>query len=259
MGVLNVTPDSFSDGGRFFSKGQAVAHASRMLEEGAAILDVGGYSSRPGAEEVTVEEELARVVPVVEEIMRMHPDAIVSVDTFRTQVAEAALATGASLLNDITAGADPGMFDLAARHHAPLVLMHMQGSPQTMQVSPQYADVVMEVRAHLVQRVRLAREAGVTDLVLDPGFGFGKTLEHNYALFRALPQFATLGLPLLVGISRKSMIWKLVGASPLEVGDLSAALHLQALLAGAGILRVHDVPATMRILTLHHALAHGAV
>jgi dihydropteroate synthase len=257
MGILNVTPDSFSDGGKHNTVAGALAHAEALLAQGASILDIGGYSSRPGAVDISPEEEMGRVLPVIQAIRREFPDALMSIDTFRTKVASAALDEGVHILNDITAGGDVGMFALAARHRAPMILMHMQGTPQTMQVSPNYGEVVAEVSAILQQRVADARQQGVTDLLLDPGFGFGKTLAHNYDLFRALPHFASLQLPLVVGISRKSMIWKLVGATPHEVGDLTTALHLKALEAGASVLRVHDVASAARAIQLHKALRDG--
>lgn len=244
MGVLNTTPDSFSDGGRFLDPGPAVARGLDMLAQGADILDIGGESTRPGAGAVSVEEEIRRVVPVVEALRRRAPDALLSVDTSKAAVAEAALAAGADILNDVTAGlGDPDMLALAARTGAGLVLMHMRGTPRTMQRNPEYADVVAEVRDHLAERVRAAEAAGVARerLVLDPGVGFGKRLEHNLALIAGLGELAALGRPLLLGVSRKRWLGDLTGRG---VGDRMAASLAGAAAGverGAHIIRVHDV------------------
>lgn len=259
MGILNVTPDSFSDGGRYNSVDAALLQAHKMVEEGATIIDIGGYSSRPGASDVSPEEEMRRVLPVAEAVRARFPQMLLSADTFRAQVAGEMLDRGVHIINDISAGADPTMFGLAARASAPLVLMHMQGTPRTMQLNPVYNDVTREVCFFLAGRINAARAAGVRDLIIDPGFGFGKSLQHNYDLFRDLPLFAAMGLPLLVGISRKSMIWKLADAKPQEVLDLTAALHLKALEAGAAILRVHDVKAAARVVNLYRTLSDGVI
>jgi dihydropteroate synthase len=259
MGILNVTPDSFYDGGRYNKLDAALAHTELMLSEGATLVDIGGCSSRPGATEVSEEEELQRVSGIVEAVCSRFPDALVSIDTFRVRVAREMLDRGVHIINDITAGSDPGMFGLAAEKAAPLVLMHMQGTPGTMQLNPVYKDITTEICTFFAARINAAREAGVKDLILDPGFGFGKTLSHNYQLFRSLPLFTAMGLPLLVGISRKSMIWKLVNAHPDEVLDLTTALHVKALEEGAALLRVHDVKAAARAITLHETLTHGVI
>lgn len=260
MGILNLTPDSFSDGGQYATTARALERVGEMLAEGATIIDIGGASSRPGAAVVSPEEEWARIAEVVAAIPQSYPQALVSIDTFHASVAERALAAGAHIINDISAGqADPRILAVTAAAHAPYVLMHMQGSPATMQVQPTYTDVVGEVYAHLVARIRAARAAGIVDIVVDPGFGFGKTLAHNYELFRNLDKFSVLGLPLLVGISRKSMVYKLFSTQPEDVLEITTALHLKALESGAKILRVHDVRPACRAVQLHQYLTHGTL
>lgn len=260
MGILNLTPDSFSDGGRYNDMDAALAQTEKMLSEGAAVIDIGGYSSRPGAEHIPLQEELNRVAGITSAILDRFPEALLSVDTFRSEVARELLQTGVHIINDISAGLlDEAMLETVATFDAPYIMMHMPGNPQTMQGLAKYGDVALEVWDHLALRVRAAREAGIKDLVIDPGFGFGKTVAHNYELFRSLDKFSLLGLPLLVGISRKSMLYKPFGAQPDEVLDLASALHLQALEAGASILRVHDVLPAARIVKLHQLLKHGTV
>jgi dihydropteroate synthase len=259
MGILNLTPDSFSDGGQYDTEAKALAQVERMLTEGATIIDVGGYSSRPGATDIAAAEELARVQPVIAQILKEFPQAIVSIDTFRAAVAEPLLDLGVHIVNDISGGMlDPAMLALVGRHAAPYVLMHMQGRPQTMQQAPTYTHVVQEVGDYFVARMRAAQAAGIRDIVLDPGFGFGKTLEHNWELFRNLGEFTVFGCPILIGISRKSMVYRLFDTVPSDVLDLTAALHLKAMEAGARILRTHDVAAAKRAISLHQYLQHGA-
>ncbi|AHK78567.1 dihydropteroate synthase [Ectothiorhodospira haloalkaliphila] len=247
MGILNVTPDSFSDGGAFIHPAQAIEHALTMVEEGADFIDVGGESTRPGAASVPVEEELTRVVPIIEALAPRVPVPI-SVDTSKAEVMRAACAAGATLINDVRALQDPGALEMAARCEVPVCLMHMQGQPRSMQVDPRYGDVVAEVRDFLAERVVACRAAGILAdrLLLDPGFGFGKNLEHNLTLLRRLPELAVEGLPLLVGMSRKTMIGRMLGderpASERIQGSVAAALL--AAQQGASILRVHDVAAT---------------
>jgi dihydropteroate synthase len=261
MGILNVTPDSFSDGGRFDSIEKALPQVERMLEEGAAILDIGGYSSRPGAIDISVEEEMSRLAPVVEAIVSRFPEAMLSIDTFRAPVAKAMLERGAHIINDIGAGVlDAKMPEVVASFGAPYIIMHMQGTPQTMQQRPSYTNVVQEVWHFLVERVNVARKAGVKDIILDPGFGFGKKLEHNYALLRKVGLFTQMDLPVLVGLSRKSMLYKPFGAKPEEVLDMAGAAHMHALQQGASLLRVHDVAAAVRIVGMFALLqGNGAV
>lgn len=260
MGILNLTPDSFSDGGQFDTPSKALHHVEQMLKAGATMIDVGGYSSRPGAIDIAPAEELQRVQAIIRQILRQFPDAIVSIDTFRASVAAALLDDGVHIVNDISAGLlDQEMLATVAQHRAPCILMHMQGRPQTMQVMPAYDDVVGEVCAYFAARIRAAQTAGIQDIILDPGFGFGKTLSHNWELFRNLGEFTVFGCPILIGISRKSMVYRLFDTAPSDVLDLTTALHLKALEAGARILRVHDVQAATRAISLHHYLQHGAL
>jgi dihydropteroate synthase len=251
MGVVNVTPDSFSDGGKFLNPEAAVAHARRLGGEGADLVDVGGESTRPGAAPVTESEELERVLPVLEALR----DVPVSVDTRRPRVMQAALAAGASMINDIQALQAPGALEAVARSGCGLCLMHMQGEPQTMQREPSYGDVVPEVREFLAGRIAACEKAGIARdrLVADPGFGFGKTLEHNLALLKRLPELAGLGVPLLAGWSRKSSVGRVTGREAGErlAGSLAAALL--ALLGGARILRVHDVKETRDAVLMFEA------
>lgn len=249
-GILNVTPDSFSDGGRHAGTAQAVEHGLRLLQEGADVLDVGGESTRPGAAPVPLEEELRRVVPVIEGLRAAGVRAPLSVDTRKAAVAEAALAAGATIVNDVSAGRhDPGLFEVVRRAGAGLVLMHMQGEPGTMQRAPAYDDVVGEVRAFLAERRAAALGAGVGagGLWIDPGIGFGKTLEHNLALLQALERLTADG-PLLLGASRKSFLGTLTGRLPPDrlLGSLAAAAR--GFTAGVAALRVHDVAATRELL-----------
>ena len=255
MGVVNVTPDSFSDGGRFFSVGAAVEHGLRLAQQGAALIDVGGESTRPGAEPVGTEEELRRVVPVIERL-RAGTTAIISVDTSKPEVMRAASAAGAGLINDVRALREPGALAAAAASGCTVCLMHMQGEPRTMQRAPSYADVVGEVRTFLAGRVAESIAAGLTPerLVVDPGFGFGKTLEHNLALLRRLGELAADGPAVLVGLSRKSMLGTLTERAAGERVYGSVALAVIAALNGARIIRAHDVAATVEALKVTAAV-----
>ena len=250
-GILNVTPDSFSDGGRFFDHDRAAAHGVDLARQGADLIDVGGESTRPGAQPPTVDEELDRVVPVVERLARV-TGVPLSVDTSRPEVMRAAVRAGASMINDVRALRVPGALDAAAELRVPVCLMHMQGEPATMQRSPRYGDVVAEVRSFLAERMSAAKAVGVSSdmMVVDPGFGFGKTLAHNVALFHELREFTTLGARLMVGVSRKGMVGALTGR-PVEqrlAGSISAAVL--AVQRGADLLRVHDVGATRDALAV---------
>ena len=254
-GILNVTPDSFSDGGRFDSFDRAVERGLTLAAEGADLIDVGGESTRPGSRPPTLAEELARVVPVVEALVQRAP-VPVSVDTSRPEVMRAAVAAGASMVNDVRALRSPGALSAAAELGVPVCLMHMQRSPETMQEDPRYRDVVVEVRSFLAERVRACLDAGIRreHLVVDPGFGFGKTPAHNVALLASLDAFTGLGVPVMVGLSRKSVLGQLTGRA---VGDRLPASLAAALLAaqrGAAVLRVHDVAATRDVLTVLDAV-----
>ncbi len=257
MGVLNVTPDSFSDGGQFFHTDTALSHALEMAADGAAIIDVGGESTRPGAEEIPEVEELRRVIPVISRLAA-RSDVLISIDTSKAAVARKALDAGAHIINDITGGrGDAGMMALAAERGAGLILMHMQGTPRTMQKSPTYTDVVAEVREFFRQQYDCAVRCGIDPMTLafDPGIGFGKTLGHNLALLRDLPQLRVADRPLVVGVSRKSMLGKLVG-SPRPADRLAPTVAFTALLRerGADVIRVHDVAPNVAALRTTEAL-----
>jgi dihydropteroate synthase len=256
MGVLNVTPDSFSDGGRFAGLPAALAQAERLAGEGAAIIDVGGESTRPGAAPVDVNEELRRVIPVIERLVGRF-SLPVSVDTSKPEVMRAAIAAGASMINDVTALRAPGALEAVAQSDVAICLMHMQGEPRTMQQQPRYTDVLVEVRDFLRGRVARCAEAGISvnRLVVDPGFGFGKTLEHNLELLRRLPELAADGHPVLAGLSRKSMIGKLTGRMDREHLGGSLALATLAMLAGARIVRAHDVGPTVDAMRIVAAMS----
>ena len=249
MGVVNVTPDSFSDGGRFHDAGAAVEHGVRLAEEGAAILDVGGESTRPGAADVSAEEELRRVLPVIERL-RAQTTVVISIDTSKPEVMRAAAAAGAGLINDVRALQQPGALEAAAATECAVCLMHMQGEPRTMQRAPSYRDVVSEVKAFLVDREHRARAAGLAAgrLAIDPGFGFGKTLEHNLRLLRQLREVAIPGTPMVAGLSRKAMVGKLTGRPEGDRVYGSIALAVIAAQNGASIIRAHDVAATVDAL-----------
>lgn len=257
MGIVNVTPDSFSDGGRHATVDAAVAHALRLAEEGADVLDVGGESTRPGAEDVPLEEELRRVVPVIERLAR-ETALPISVDTSKPEVMRAAVDAGAGMINDVYALRREGALDIAAACGVPVVLMHMQGEPRTMQEAPQYEDVVAEVHRFLAERIFAAEMAGIPKkrIVIDPGFGFGKTREHNLALLAQLARFGELGVPVLAGLSRKRTIGELTGrTTPAERVHGSVAAALIAAQRGARLLRVHDVAATVDALKVWDAVA----
>lgn len=247
MGVLNVTPDSFSDGGRYLEPAQALEQARQMVEEGAAVVDVGGESTRPGAQSVPLAEELRRVLPVIEMLAATLPQTIISIDSTKPDVMRAACAAGARLINDVNALRAPGALTIAAEASAMVCLMHMQGEPRTMQQSPQYADVVSEVKDFLTARAKACEQAGIPreKILLDPGFGFGKTLTHNLQLLARLDELAVLGYPLLVGMSRKSMLGTLLDRPVGErVHGHDAAVAL-AVWQGAKVIRTHDVKATV--------------
>jgi dihydropteroate synthase len=254
MGVVNVTPDSFSDGGRFFGTQQALEHARVLIEEGADILDIGGESSRPGAEPVGLDEELRRVMPVLEQLAQM--PVPVSVDTCKPEVMRRAIAAGAAMVNDINALREPGALEAVAQGQAAVCLMHMQGAPRSMQRNPQYEDVVAEVTAFLAQRVEAAQQAGIARerIVIDPGFGFGKSTGHNLELLQGLSTIAGLGQPVLVGLSRKSLFGKITGKPVADRVSASVAAALLAVERGAALVRVHDVAATRDALLVLNAI-----
>ncbi len=254
MGIVNVTPDSFSDGGRHFDAARAIAHGRQLVEEGADLLDIGGESSRPGAQSVSAEEELRRVLPVIEALVGV--GVPLSVDTVKPEVMRRATAAGAAIINDIAALQAPGALAAAAETGAAVCLMHMQGEPRTMQADPSYGDVVAEVRDFLAARVAAAQAAGIAAerIIVDPGFGFGKRLAHNLALLRHLGQFADLGACVLAGLSRKSMLGEITGRKVSQRDTASVAAALLAAQNGARILRVHDVAATKDALAVWAAV-----
>lgn len=243
MGILNVTPDSFYDGGSYLGEYGIIKRIHEIVEEGASIIDVGAYSTRPGAAFVDAKEEVARLMPAVELIRKYYPRMVISVDTFRASVAEEVnTCLGTVIVNDISGGTmDEAMFDYIIKAKVPYILMHIQGTPRTMQTDPKYGNVVEEVRQFWQERVKILNQGGVEKIILDPGFGFGKTLSHNYQLLNSLDTFQDLDYPLLVGISRKSMIYKALGGTPAEALNGTTVLNTISLLKGASILRVHDV------------------
>ena len=259
MGILNVTPDSFYDGGKFTEEKAIFEQVAKMIEEGATIIDIGGQSTRPGAKPLSVRQEEQRVVPLVAKLMHKFPDLLLSIDTFRAAVARKAIQEGASIVNDVSGGdLDPEMFNVIAREEVPYILMHMQGIPETMQDHPTYNNVVTSVFSELSQKVSKLRSMGVADIIVDPGFGFGKTVEHNYRLLNSLHFFRNTGCPVLAGMSRKSMICKVVKVKPENALNGTTALNMIALLNGASILRVHDVKAAREAILLFEAYQNAA-
>jgi dihydropteroate synthase len=251
MGILNTTPDSFFDGGKYNAVDNALQQAEKMLNNGADILDIGGYSTRPNAKEVSVEEELKRTVPIIEQLNKQFPEAILSIDTFRAKVAKECVEAGAAIVNDISAGDDDNeMIPYVASVNVPYIIMHKQGIPETMQQNPTYGNVVKEVLQYLGNKVTELRKLGVNDIVADPGFGFGKTIEHNYSLLKHLSIFKILNVPLLAGVSRKSMINKVLGVKAAEALNGTTVLNTLALINGAKILRVHDVKEAKEAVSL---------
>lgn len=255
MGIINATPDSFYAGSRAASAAEGLRKAEQMLEEGAAILDIGGMSSRPGAVIIEEAEELARVIPLITAIKKAFPGAVISIDTIRASVARAAVAAGASIVNDISAGRfDPEMYPTVADLKVPYVLMHMKGEPANMQQAAQYEDVVQEVLDFFIEETRSLISRGLKDIILDPGFGFAKTIRHNFQLLKQLHVFGMLDFPVMAGISRKSMIYRTLGVQPEEALNGASALHLAALQQGARILRAHDVKPAVEVIRLFQAM-----
>ncbi|MEZ5020848.1 MAG: dihydropteroate synthase [Bacteroidales bacterium] len=252
MGIINITDNSFFAGSRYVDDKDILAVAAGMLEEGADILDIGGCSTRPGSEEVPEQQERERVCRATDLIISRFPDAVISVDTYRASVAEAAIVKyGAAIINDISGGVmDEAMFPLVARLNVPYILMHMQGTPQTMQENPVYNDVVADILSWFGKRLKPLKEAGVKDIILDPGFGFGKNADHNFEMLQRFREFHVAGLPLLAGLSRKSLVWKTLGITPDLALNGTTALNMAALISGASILRVHDVREARQTVTL---------
>lgn len=259
MGILNITPDSFYKGSRFYKEKDILKAAGKMLEDGADILDVGGYSSRPGAQDISAEEEGTRVLSAINLISKEFPSVVISVDTFRADIAEEAVERcGAQIINDISGGdADAKMFQVVQKLNVPYIIMHMKGDPRTMQEKPVYEDVVAEILKWFGERIFKLRSAGVKDIIIDPGFGFGKTISHNFELLDRLSDFSIAGLPLLVGVSRKSMIWKTLEITADEALTGTISLNSIALLKGADILRVHDVREAVQVVKLINRLKNS--
>ena len=254
MGILNTTPDSFYAGSRMTSTEALLKKAEQMIGDGATILDIGGQSTRPGSEKVSEEEELHRVIPAIDSVHRAFPDQLISVDTFYASVAREAVAAGAGIVNDVSAGTlDHEMIPTVASLGVPYVLMHMQGNPQNMQQRPVYENVTLSVFDELSFRVKALQQAGINDIMIDPGFGFGKTIAHNFQLLRELAFFRQLEKPLLIGLSRKGTIYKTLGTTADNALNGTTVLHTMALLNGANILRVHDVKEAMEAITLYQA------
>lgn len=251
MGILNITPDSFYKGSRVEQASDILKQAESMLTEGAMVLDIGGYSSRPGALEISQEEELSRVIPAIALVLKTFPEAFISIDTFRAEVAKAAIETGACMINDISGGGlDEEMFNTVAKFNVPYILMHMQGNPKTMSTLTNYDDIAMDVAKYFGEKCSRLHEMGVKDIILDPGFGFAKNLKQNYDLLKNLGYLKMLNLPILAGISRKSMIYKSLDLKPEDALNGTTALHMTALMNGASMLRVHDVKEAIETVKL---------
>lgn len=255
-GILNITPDSFYDGGKYTEIEKIKIRAEQIISEGATIIDVGAFSSRPGAEFISEEEELNRLIPVLKMFQKYFSNVILSLDTFRSEIAKIAVNEyGVSIINDISAGnMDENMFPVIAELNVPYIMMHMNGTPDNMQVNPQYSDIIKEILMFFAKKIKLAKQIGMNDVIIDPGFGFGKTLEHNYILLNELEKFKITDCPVLVGISRKSMLYKLLETNPTEVLPASLALGMFALEKGASILRVHDVKETVQVVKVFNQL-----
>lgn len=255
MGILNVTPDSFYDGGKYKDELEILNQVETMLNDGATIIDVGGYSSRPGAKEIKINEEIGRVVPVVELILNKFPETLISIDTFRSKVAQKSIVAGASIVNDISAGhLDSDMLSTVGKLGVPYIMMHMRGNPKTMQNQTQYEDLVKEVNSYFAERISIAHEHKIIDIIIDPGFGFAKTLEQNFELLNKFELLQIVGKPILAGVSRKSMIYKTLDTSSEKALNGTTALNMLALQKGAKILRVHDVKEAMECVTLFNKL-----
>ena len=252
MGIINITPDSFYEGSRHREMNDILKQVDKMMDQGADLIDIGGYSSRPGADDIPLQEELDRVIPVIRNVADKFPQVRISVDTFRSQVAEQVLDNGAAMINDISAGLlDDAMMDVVSKYQVPYVMMHMKGTPQTMRSLNQYDDLITEIIHYFSERIRRANELGINDLIIDPGFGFAKNIDQNFELLKRLSHLEHLELPLLIGVSRKSMVHKTLGIKPEEALNGTTALNMLALDRGASILRVHDVKEAVECCKLY--------
>lgn len=255
MGIINITPNSFYDGGKYNSEKELLSQVEKMILDGATFVDVGAYSSKPGAEYVSEAEELSRIVPVVVSIQKHFPEALLSIDTFRSEVAKQCIENGAAIINDITAGSgDELMYKTIASYNVPYIMMHMRGTPTTMQTLTEYEDVVKDLLFYFSEKVSAARSFGINDLIIDPGFGFAKTAEQNFEILQKLELFNILELPILIGVSRKSMIYKPLNSSAMDALNGTTVLNTIALTKGANILRVHDVKEAMECVTLFNKM-----
>ena len=256
MGILNITPDSFFDGGKYKNESEILQQTEKMILEGATFIDVGAYSSRPGATHISEEEELERIVPVIKLLVKHFPKILISVDTFRSKVAAESIKNGAAMINDISGGKmDDNMFETVAKLQVPYILMHMLGTPQNMQKNPQYKNVTKEVISFFAEQIFKLHQLKLNDIIIDVGFGFGKTMEHNYELLKNLSLFKNLGVPILAGISRKSMVYKPLGTSAKEALNATTSVNTIALLNGATILRVHDVKEALEAVKIVEQLS----
>ncbi len=259
MGILNVTPDSFYDGGRYDSDLAIMTQVEKMVGDGTTFIDIGGYSSRPGADDVSIEEEITRVSKAIKLIVKRFPEVILSIDTFRSQVAAAALNEGAAMINDISGGEqDKAMLEIAAMHKVPYVMMHMRGNPQTMNQFASYENLVKDIIDYFHKKIHQLSEYGIIDMIVDPGFGFAKTAQQNFELLKALDYFKILSRPVLVGLSRKSMVWRTLETTPDHALNGTSCLNTIALMKGANILRVHDVKEAVEIVKLVHSTTIAA-
>ncbi|MEM9650237.1 MAG: dihydropteroate synthase [Bacteroidota bacterium] len=251
MGILNLTPDSFYDGGKYKDEQHILNQVETMLKDGATFIDMGAYSSRPGAEHVAEDEELQRMLPILELILANFPETLVSIDTFRSKVASSSIEMGAAIINDISAGnLDEEMLNTVAKYQVPYIMMHLKGTPQSMQKKAVYNDLIKDLRFYFSEKIKETTSKRINDVIIDPGFGFAKTTAQNYTLLNHLDLFKTIGLPILIGLSRKSMIYRTLQSSPKEALNGTTALHAVALLKGANILRVHDVREAVECVTL---------
>ncbi len=256
MGILNVTPDSFFDGGRYSDIRKMLSQVEKMLNDGATFIDIGAYSSRPGADPVTEENELSRLLPIIEALLKEFPETLLSIDTFRSNIAKQCLQRGAALVNDISAGKlDEKMFSVIAQFKVPYIMMHMRGNPRTMSDQTHYDDLIKDILFYFSERLTLARKMGLNDMIIDPGFGFAKTLGQNYELLQNLDLFLLLDVPVLVGLSRKSMIYKTLNSDPEHALNGTTALNMLALSKGAKIIRVHDVKEAVECVQLYNQMS----
>lgn len=259
MGILNLTPDSFYDGGKYKDATTILHRVENMLIEGATFIDMGAYSSRPGAEHVPEDEELARMLPVIDLVLTHFPDTLISIDTFRSKVAAECIEHGAAIINDIAAGnLDDHMMETVSNYQVPYIMMHMKGTPQSMQKEATYDDLIKDLRYYFSEKIKTATAHKINDIILDPGFGFAKTINQNFNLLNHLDLFQTFGLPLLIGLSRKSMIYKSLGTTPQEALNGTTAMHTVALLKGTNIIRAHDVKEAVECVKLVEALKANA-